>query len=270
MSGVRVEAPAGAAVGRSGTWWRSRQALLVAYLLGLHIALAGLVLVLVAKTDFLPRVYKNLDVAPEEFDQTYRRWAAAFARSDARARPGALLFVGDSIMRDLDASSMARHTLNLAIPGDTTARALQRMKGYRALLTARGVVLGVGINDLMRRRSVPEALANYRALLGLVPREVPILAVAVLPLGESARAEVDNAEIARLNEGIATLCAERPGCHFVDPSRRLTNSDGALVASAHDGDGVHLSATAHEIYWSTLNQAVSSFVPTPPITPPAR
>src|SRR3712207_4136379 len=90
-----------------------------------------------------------------------------------------------------------------------------------------------------RRRSVPEALANYRALLGLVSREVPILVVAVLPLGENARAEVDNAEIARLNEGIASLCAERPGCHFVDPSRRLTNSDGALVASAHDGDGVH-------------------------------
>ena len=114
-----------------------------------------------------------------EFEGSYKRFAAAFARSDARARPGAIVFLGDSIMRDLDTSSIARHTLNLAIPTDTTAGVLKRSQTYRSLATARGVVIGVGVNDLVWR-PIPEALRNYRSILELVPQATPVLALAVL------------------------------------------------------------------------------------------
>ena len=63
------------------------------------------------------------------------------------------MFLGDSIMRDLDTSSIARHTLNMAIPGDTTARLLDRIRAYHSVKTARGVVIGVGLNDLYYRPS---------------------------------------------------------------------------------------------------------------------
>jgi lysophospholipase L1-like esterase len=223
----------------------------------------------ITKSDFVSRVERKLGILKTgEFEGSYKRFAAAFARGDARARPGAIVFIGDSIMRDLDTSSIARHTLNLAIPTDTTAGVLKRAQGYRSLATARGVVIGVGVNDLVWR-PIPEALENYRQILDLVPQATPVLALAVLPVDER-EVRQRNADIGKLNAGIASLCAVRPGCHFVDASRQLAGAGGNLLPSAHDGDGLHLSAVGHDIYWNAVNAAVLNFIPEARVTPPAR
>ena len=246
-------------------WRRALIALGLIYLVGLHAVL----LVAVVKSDFVSRVERKLGIhSPGEFEGSYKRFAAAFARSDARAQPGALVFIGDSIMRDLDASSIARHTLNLAIPTDTTAGVLNRARGYRSLATARGVVFGVGVNDL-RWRPVAKAVENYGQMLDLVPRATPVLALSVLPVDER-EVSLRNADIIKLNAGIASLCAARPGCHFVDVGRQLTAASGNLLPSAHEGDGIHLSAVGHKAYWQAINAAVMNFVPQAAVTPPAQ
>ena len=223
----------------------------------------------VMKSDLVTRVERKLGILKTgEFEGSYKRFAAAFARSDARARPGAIVFLGDSIMRDLDTSSIARHTLNLAIPNDTTAGVLNRSKTYRSLATARGVVIGVGVNDLVWR-PIPDALRNYRSILELVPQATPILALAVLPVDER-EVRQRNADIGKLNAGIASLCNARPGCHFVDASRQLAGAGGNLLPSAHDGDGIHLSQVGHDIYWTVVNAAVVNFLPPANLAPPAQ
>jgi lysophospholipase L1-like esterase len=277
LPGVGVEVPGGvggvAGAARPRARWRPRlrRALLVgaaAYLVGLH----ALLWTAITQDDFGLRVQRKLGLEPvtKEFDRSFRWWASALARSDARARPGALLFLGDSIMRDLDTSSIARHTINLAVPADTTARLLTRAERYSSVLTARGVVIGIGVNDL-DWRPVPEALHNYKKLLDLVPLATPILALSVLPIDEEhGDAPTFNAQVRRMNEGIATLCADRPGCRFVDFAARLTDGEGNLAEHAHDGDGKHLSAAGHEIYWNAINAAVLNFIPPAEVTPPAR
>lgn len=241
--------------------------LAIAYVIGLHLALGALVV----KTDFLTRVSHRLVEAAgtDEFDDNYRRWASAFARSDAYARPGALVFLGDSIMRDLDTSSIARHTLNMAIPGETTARLLDRMQTYRSVKTARGVVVGVGLNDLFYR-SVPEAVANYSKIIAEVPEGTPLIVTAPLPVDERVQNTFRNDDIRRLRGAIAALCGERRGCHFVDPSPRLIDDTGNLAADKHDGDGIHLSAVGHDAYWNVVNAAVLADMPPARIVPPAQ
>jgi lysophospholipase L1-like esterase len=240
--------------------------LVVAYVVGLHLAVGALV----AKTDFLTRLNHRLVEAAgaTEFDDGYRRWATAFARSDAYARPGALVFLGDSIMRDLDTSSIARHTLNMAIPGDTTARLLDRIRTYRSVKAARGVVIGVGVNDLYYR-SIPEAVANYRKIMEEVPKGTPLIVVPPLPVDERTNPGFRNDQIRRLNEALAALCGERPGCHFVDPSPRLIDDTGNLAPVNHEGDGIHLSNIGHDAYWRVVNAAVLSDMPPARIVPPA-
>jgi lysophospholipase L1-like esterase len=228
------------------------------YALALHLPLAALVV----KTDFLPR-FESRFLAPgvrAEFDSVYYRWARGLEGSDRFARPGALLFVGDSIMRDLDASSIARHTINLSIPGDTTARVLRRMSTYQSLATARGLVLGVGINDV-NYRPVGEALGNHAEILGLVPRDVPVVLLSVLPTDSRVWPGEANTYAAQLNAGLRDLCAAHPGCRFVDVAARLVDTSGNLVAPAHDGSGLHLSRVGHEIYWSVIYDAVGRFMP---------
>jgi lysophospholipase L1-like esterase len=213
--------------------------------------------------------YKLGIIDHTELDQIYRHWSSAFARADLRARPDALLFVGDSMMRDLDTSSIARHTLNLAIPGDTTVGVLKRLGRYRSLLTARGIVLGIGLNDLMYR-SVPEALANFEQILTILPEVKPVIVIAVLPVDERATTLFNNKNIRELNEGMASLCAARERCIFVEPSALLRDGQGNLIASAHNGDGIHLSAVGHDLYWQAINDAVVANVPPPVLTPPER
>ncbi|HEX6012210.1 MAG TPA: GDSL-type esterase/lipase family protein [Geminicoccaceae bacterium] len=228
------------------------------YALALHFAVAALIV----ETDFLPRFERKFlgaTVGPE-FDSVYFRWARGLEGSDRNARPGALLFVGDSIMRDLDTSSIARHTLNLAIPGDTTARVRKRLSSYQSLATAPGLILGVGINDF-DYRSVEQALRNYRDVLGLAPRDVPVLVLSVLPVDSRVRGGGANAYAARLNAGLRELCTEHPGCRFVDAAAKLADASGNLIASAHDGDGLHLSRVGHDIYWSEIYRAVERSMP---------
>jgi lysophospholipase L1-like esterase len=241
--------------------------LAVAYVIGLHLAVGALVV----KTDFLTRVNHLLveSAGTAEFDDGFRRWSSALARSDAYARPGALVFLGDSIMRDLDTSSIARHTLNMAIPGDTTARLLDRMRSYRSVKTARGVVFGVGVNDLYYR-SIPEAVANYRRMMREVPEGTPLMVVAPLPVDERVENAFRNDAIRRLDGALAALCGERPGCHFVDPSPRLIDDTGNLAPANHDGDGIHLSNVGHDAYWSVVNAAVLTDMPPARLVPPAQ
>jgi lysophospholipase L1-like esterase len=249
--------------GRGWRFW-----LIAGYAAALHAAL----LFLVFKTDFLHRVERQFEDTPfaaQEFDVLSRRWATAFARSDARAKPGAIVFLGDSIMRELDTSSIARHTLNLAIPGETTARLLDRMERYRSIKTARGIVLGVGVNDL-HWRPLPEAVANYAKILDLVPDGAPVLMMAVLPVDERVQRHFRNADIGELNRRLSQLCAEHKNCRFIDPTPSMRDETGNLRPSAHDGDGIHLSSLGHDLYWNVMNAAVLAYLPPALPTPPAQ
>jgi len=265
--GIEIHRPA-KSEGLLGRLW-ARPAirfLILAYAVGLHLAVGALV----AKTDFVDRLQRRFagSVSQTEFDNVYHRWAAAFARGDARARPGALVFLGDSIMRDLDTSSIARHTLNLAIPGETTSRLLKRIEEYRSVKTARGVVLGVGINDLFWR-PVPEIVGNYREILASVPERVPVLLTAVLPVDERVQPIFRNADIRRLNGALREMCDARPGCRFMDPSPRMIDDTGNLRADDHEGDGIHLSNVGHEAYWKSMNAAVLAEMPPAVVVAPA-
>lgn len=237
-------------------WWLAIAA--VGYFAVIHALLA----VLVTRTDFAERFGEWLPfpIAPVEFTTTYKRTAWSLERADQRARPGALLFIGDSIVRDLDTSSLARHTLNLAIPGDTTKRVHQRMIGYDSLKSARGVVLGVGINDQLYR-SVPETIEIYREIMKEVPGDVPLIVQAVLPVDPSVAKWFDNRQVDELNAALKPLCASRPGCRFLDIGRALMDAEGDLAPSMHDGGGIHLSAKGGEVYWNAFNKAVYDYMP---------
>lgn len=233
-------------------------AAVVSYFVIVHATLAFLIM----RTDFRERFasWVPFTVTAPEFNMTYKRMAWSLARADRRARSGALLFIGDSIVRDLDTSSLARHTLNLAIPGDTTKRVHQRMIGYDSLKSARGVVLGVGINDQLYR-SVPEAIEIYRKIIKAVPSDVPLIVQAVLPVDPNVAEAFDNRQVANLNAALEPLCASRPGCRFLEIGRALTDAKGDLAPAMHDGGGIHLSAKGGEVYWNAFNKAVYDHMP---------
>ena len=94
-----------------------------------------------------------------EKDHAFRRRAAQLRLHAAAVDPGAVVFLGDSLLAAADVGALADRAAQLSIPGETARRAAARLRGLLpALRGARLVVLHVGTNDLRYRE--PGALAR--------------------------------------------------------------------------------------------------------------
>jgi hypothetical protein len=119
-----------------------------------------------------------------EFDAAYRTRRAQLHRLADSVDPGAVLFVGDSILASLDVGALVDRAVQLSISGDTTRRVISRLYNYD-LAGARLVVFHVGTNDLLYREPA-ELYRPFARMLKEVPANVPVVMSAALPVDERA------------------------------------------------------------------------------------
>jgi len=158
-------------------------------------------------------------------------------RLDGNLAPGALLFFGSSSIQGLAVGDVAERAVNFGVGGETISLMAERLPRYRSLASARGAVLAVGYNDLASGE--PEAaLGRYAALLDALPPDLPLILSGVQPgLRQPARERAT-----RFNAGLATICAGRPRCSFLDLA-------AALVSGEHyEADGIHLSPAGYTVW----------------------
>ena len=178
----------------------------------------------------------------------------------------AVVFIGDSIVAGLDATKVSsRPGVNFGIGNDTMAGVLWRLSQYENLNRARAIVLSVGINDV-GWRSDEEIVKNYAKILEVLPRGVPIVAAAILPVNEKLIAQahlslisgyrVSNDRIRKINAGIRVEGAKNRNVQFVDARERLVDAEGNLCVKYTVGDGVHLSRDGYSIWQEALGQAL--------------
>lgn len=177
------------------------------------------------------------------------------------ARPGAIVFLGDSLTDRGAWSEMFddARIANRGIAGDTTAGILARAPKIAAQRPAK-VLLCAGVNDLGAGDPIDAIAARYGAILDTFRRASPETALvceSVLPVRPPlAPAGMTNARIRALNEAIRRVAAER-SCAFVDLWPALADADGALPAS-FTLDGVHLTGAGY-VAWG---RAIEPFVRT--------
>jgi lysophospholipase L1-like esterase len=218
----------------------------VIYVVLLHV----LVGVLVAKTDFLPRVGKRLGlVPPDEREEWFAKLALPVVeqvRRDRAVAGSALVVLGDSIAEEIDATRLAGDAVNYGIGGDTTRTLLWRLPALGSVEHARAVVVNVGVNDL-KYRPVPAIAADYRALLARLPPSAALVVVSPLPVDEAAAyvrrtPHLRNDALGSLNAALRPVCEERPNCRFLDAWPVFWDgAAGGLRPLLHIGDGLHLS-----------------------------
>jgi lysophospholipase L1-like esterase len=151
-----------------------------------------------------------------------------------------VVFLGDSIIAEMDVSAVVPSAVNMGVSGDTTAAILARVSKVPAHATA--IVLEGGINDLGKGWH-DGVLANYQEILVRLASAPRIYLVGVLPLDEThlsldRRALFDNRKIAEVNDGLATLCRRYPNCVVIPPLPELGPNDTV-------GDGIHPSAAGY-------------------------
>lgn len=199
-----------------------------------------------------------------ELSNDYRRKARVLSRLDDGIAPDAVLFVGDSLMSSLDVGALIDHPVQLSIAGETVRRTVARIVDYRSLTTARGIVFHVGTNDLRYRRGAAFE-EPFRRMLRLVPPRVPVILSAILPVDERVFRHYDNRAIADANARLAAICAERPGCRFIETGAGLTDATGSLDPRHHVGDGLHLNGDGYRAWLPAMRAALAPWrQPAPP------
>jgi len=220
------------------------------YLALLHLAAAGLLWASPLPGQLAWRL--GLGSRWVEKDEAFHNRAGQLRRHAEAVDPGAVVFIGDSLLAALDVGALADRAVQLSIPGETARRVAARLPGLLpALRGARLVLLHVGTNDLRYRE--PGALARpLGRIMGKIPAGVPVLVDAVLPVDEAAFGLYGNAEVRAANAVLRRACAARPGCRFVDTSGGLAGAGGGLDPRFHDGGGLHLSPAGHRAWRAAL------------------
>jgi lysophospholipase L1-like esterase len=230
----------------------------VIYLVGIHVLLATVLL----KSDFIDRVQATLgiqqtDLSPE-ITEHFQRMLRYHRRMDGNVPDGAVIFIGDSITQGLCVSAVVSPSVNYGIGSDTTLGVLQRLADYKSVNRASAVVLAIGIND-MKRRSNEEILKNYRSIIEHIPKTIPIVISAVLPLDEELDQEWQGRNqdrIKGLNSSIESLANRDSRIFFVNVGPLLVDASGNLADQYHDGDGVHLNSEGNAIWIDVLRAGI--------------
>ncbi|MDH5179928.1 MAG: GDSL-type esterase/lipase family protein, partial [Gammaproteobacteria bacterium] len=229
---------------------KSRRLIVLFYVLAVHLFL----FVIFWKPGFYHRINPFSNEHTVTYEIFYHNMLALQLRTDAvlqrrielKLNPAPILFIGDSIIQGMCVSCISKDAVNFGIGLDTTHGVLERISQYQTLQQARAVVLAIGLNDT-RVRNNDEILAGYRAILQRIPRHIPVIFSAVLPIAANPRWPGDtNDRIKALNHAAKTLCATRTGCHFVDYSKALATPHGRLAPDKHVGDGIHPNTDAYQ------------------------
>lgn len=232
--------------------------LLIAYVAALH---AVIVAAIFAPAEF-DAIRAHFRAAPRS--SFYQERLADHLLGDGAVPQGAVIFIGDSQIQSLDVDAIARGAVNYGIGGDTTAGVLRRLPLYASLGQARAVVLEVGTNDLAVA-APRDIVANYQRILLSIPRQTAITMNAVLPVSAgksigSGKPVSRNQAIGEINRGLAAICADRPGCAFLDPGPALADRAGDLAAEYDLGDGLHLSRAGYRVWSDMLRAALAKDV----------
>lgn len=241
---------------RTRTSMKKKAALI--YIACIHIFLA----IVLIKTDFTERVANRIGLRISrsfpEITENYKRMLLFHRRMDGNVPNGAVIFIGDSLTQGLCVSAVASPSVNYGIGNDTTVGVLNRLSEYPSIERAGAVVLAIGIND-MERTPNEEIIENYRKIIEQMPKGVPVIVSAVLPIDEKARDQWfgrSRQRIMDLNADLARLTTQGSFLLFVDAGPLLLDKTGNLSDEYHDGDGVHLNSKGNAIWIGALKKGL--------------
>ena len=231
--------------------------LIIAYIVFIHVLL-GVVLL---KSDFIARIQYKLGastVASGEISEEYPRMVLYHSRMDGNVPEGAVIFVGDSIIQSLYVAAVAPDSVNYGISNDTTVGLLQRLPTYGAIKRAGAVVVAIGTNDLTYRNN-EEILRNFATIAEQLPKNIPVIFSAPLPIAESAIVERRgwNERIRGLSIGLKALVDRSSNLILVDIGPLLVDSQKNLAAENHT-DGIHLNTKGNALLIRELQKALKS------------
>ena len=215
--------------------------------------------------DALMEIYQ--EYSKRFFHSVYRSKRAAFAELNKKARPGGIVFAGDSITEAFPIHELLRDgppMYNRGIGGITSGILLEYIDEQILQLKPAKVFLLIGTNDIGTYVPIEDAAGRIGQICSRVAAALPDckiyvesvypVNVAVAPSNVGART---NELITRLNALIRREIENIRGAAYIDVYPGLADGNGDLAAPYTD-DGLHLNLAGYIKLISLLEPYVSA------------
>lgn len=158
---------------------------------------------------------------------------------DLSTGDGRIVLIGDSHAMGLDASRLGTLAVNYGIGGETMLGVAERLPGYRAVKSARAIVVIAGFNDL-RYREPEDVLASFETVRNEAGA-LPLYLVSVMPVRDDPDL---NRRIEATDKLLRDACAEN--CRYVDIASEFSSLAPEESGLLYLDDGIHLTPYAYE------------------------
>ncbi len=201
-----------------------------------------------------------LPVAEGEFEEEIR--VLEQRDREAPPRPGGVLFVGSSTIRDWDlAKSFPRlQPRNCGFGGSQIEDAVRYMD--RIVLPSRPsvVVFYGGDNDLNKGKTPEQVVAQFELFADRLLRELPTARLVVLSIKPSPARWALSPQAREVNDRLRAYCESDPRCRFVEVGSMLLDADGQPDSQWYKDDGLHVNEAAYARWAEELTR--SAAIPT--------
>ena len=170
-------------------------------------------------------------------------------------KAGGIHLLGDSIIAQSGTFHVDTDTTqNWGLNGDTSEGLRYRVQRYPFLAEASAIVIHIGVNDALQKRTERTA-ANVAWIVETLSAHAPVVLSGILPVDERIVEGSLNDKLEALNERFESICERYENCSFANAWRRLADFGDQLDPRYHTGDGIHLSPAGYEIFGAILRSA---------------
>ena len=161
-----------------------------------------------------------------------------------------IVFLGDSLTDWGEWGELLEHSniVNRGVAGDTVAGLLNRLE---PIIRSRPqqLYLMIGINDLIRKKSVSETVQSYRAILEKLQKEAPqtkVFIQSLLPVNSKKYRAVTKEKLVTFNRQLQDLAFE-----FSDTYIDLYSAFSPKNIDQYTVDGLHLNGNGY-LLWKDM------------------
>jgi len=197
-----------------------------------------------------PRPYSD----PDRYAQAMTDFAAA----DQQAPPptAGIVFVGSSSIRRWNTltTDMAPLTvLNRGFGGSNMRDAVHHIEQTVLRYKPRAVVLYEGDNDLSSYRATPDmVMAAFEDFYSQLKAALPQTRLYLVSIKPSLSRTEQWPLMVATNEKLATSCAKKSACQFIDVATPMFSADGSLSETLFVSDLLHMTPAGYAIWTQAI------------------
>jgi lysophospholipase L1-like esterase len=201
-------------------------------------------------------------------DAKASRWekeVAAFEKQDAARPPakGGVVFVGSSSIRlwKLEKSFPGVEALNRGFGGSQIIDSVELAPRLVVKYQPRLVVFYAGDNDIGGGKTPEKVLADFKAFVAVVHKDLPKTRIAFLSVKPSVARWKLVDKIKQANALIEAYCKETEGLVYIDVFTPMLGDDGKPRAELLLKDGLHMNEKGYEIWAERVKPLLSEKKP---------